>query len=111
MLADPRSEALSTRFAAQWLRLQDLDKIFPDYLRIRSTTTRSAQAMSEETELFFDSIVREDRSVLDLLTADYTFVNERLAQALRHPERHRQRVPARARCRTIAAACSARAAS
>ena len=55
--------------------------------------------MKRETELFFDSIVREDRSVLDLLTADYSFVNERLAQALRHSERHRQRVPARARCR------------
>ena len=87
-----RSEALSTRFAAQWLRLQDLEKIHPGLPAVsRSTTTRSAQAMKRETELFFDSIVREDRSVLDLLTADYTFVNERLAQALRHPERHRQR--------------------
>ena len=54
-------------------------------------------AFRRETELFFASIVREDRNVLDLLTADYTFVNERLAQALRHPERLRQPVPARRR--------------
>ena len=67
--------------------------------------------MRRETELFFDSIVREDRSVLDLLTADYTFVDERLARALRHPERHRQRVPPRDAARRTAAASSATAAS
>ena len=81
MLADPRSEALATRFAAQWLRLQ----------RRRGDPARRAAAipyfdhtlgaaLMRETELFFDSLVREDRSVLDLLTADYTFVNERLAR-------------------------------
>ena len=96
MLADPRSEALATRFAAQWLRLQDVEKILPDallypVLRSHARPTRSKR----ETELFFDSLVREDRSVLDLLTADYTFVNERIARALRHPQRHRQRVPPR----------------
>jgi mono/diheme cytochrome c family protein len=80
MLADPRSEALSTRFASQWLRLQDLEKIFPDYLLYPQYDGTLAQAMERETELFFDSIVREDRSVLDLLTADYSFVNERLAK-------------------------------
>ena len=53
--------------------------------------------MRRETELFFDSVVREDRNVLDLLTANYTFVDERLAQALRHSERAGQRLPARAR--------------
>ena len=113
MLADPRAEALSTRFAAQWLRLQDVDKIHPDALLYPALRRRrSPRRCERETELFFDSIVREDRSVLDLLTADYTFVNERLATALRHPERHRQRVPPRARCPTsTAAACSARAAS
>jgi mono/diheme cytochrome c family protein len=79
MLADKRSEALSTRFASQWLRLQDLDKIFPDYLLYPQYDDTLAKAMKKETELFFDSIVREDRSLLDLLTADYSFVNERLA--------------------------------
>jgi mono/diheme cytochrome c family protein len=80
MLEDPRSEALATRFASQWLRLQDLDKIFPDYLLYPQYDGTLADAMKRETELFFDSIVREDRSVLDLLTADYSFVDERLAK-------------------------------
>ncbi|OFW44238.1 MAG: hypothetical protein A3J29_23600 [Acidobacteria bacterium RIFCSPLOWO2_12_FULL_67_14b] len=80
MLADKRSEALATRFGSQWLRLQDLDKIFPDYLLYPQYDDTLAQAMKRETELFFDSIVREDRSVTDLLTADYSFVNERLAK-------------------------------
>ena len=79
MLADSRSEALSTRFAAQWLRLQDLAIIHPDYLLYPQYDDTLAQAMQHETELFFGSIVHEDRSVLDLLTADYSFVNERLA--------------------------------
>jgi mono/diheme cytochrome c family protein len=79
MLADKRAEALSTRFGSQWLRLQDLDKIFPDYLLYPQYDDTLARAMKKETELFFDSIVREDRKVTDLLTADYTFVNERLA--------------------------------
>jgi hypothetical protein len=80
MLADPRSEALSTRFASQWLRLQDLDKINPDALLFPYYDYGLGQALKRETELFFDSIVREDRSLLDLLTADYTFVNERVAR-------------------------------
>jgi len=80
MLADRRSESLSTRFAGQWLRLQDLEKIHPDYLLFPQYDDTLAQAMQRETELFFDSIVREDRPVPDLLTADYTFVNERLAK-------------------------------
>jgi hypothetical protein len=80
MLLDPRSEALSTRFAAQWLRLQDLDKIRPDALLYPYYDATLAQGFRRETELLFDSIVREDRNVLDLLTADYTFVNERVAR-------------------------------
>jgi mono/diheme cytochrome c family protein len=79
MLADRKSEALATRFGSQWLRLQDLDKIFPDYLLYPQYDDTLAKAMKKETELFFDSIVREDRNVLDLITADYSFVNERLA--------------------------------
>jgi hypothetical protein len=80
MLEDPRSEALASRFAAQWLRLQDLDKIRPDSLLYPNFDDTLADAMKEETVRFFDSLVREDRSVLELLTADYTFVNERLAR-------------------------------
>ncbi len=80
LLADSRSQALSERFAAQWLRLQDLEKIIPDYLTFPQYDETLADAMEQETKLLFDSIVREDRSVLDLLTSDYTFVNERLAR-------------------------------
>ena len=80
MLADQRAGALSTRFGSQWLRLQDLDKIFPDYLLYPQYDDTLARALKRETELFFDSIVREDRTVTDLLTADYSFVNERLAK-------------------------------
>jgi mono/diheme cytochrome c family protein len=80
MLADKRSEALSTRFASQWLRLQDLEKIHPDYLIYPQYDDTLAAAMQRETELFFDSIVREDHPITDLLTADYSFVNERLAK-------------------------------
>jgi hypothetical protein len=80
MLRDPRAESLSTRFASQWLRLQDLEKIHPDYLLYPQYDDTLANSMKRETELFFDSLVKEDRSVLDLLTADYSFVNERLAK-------------------------------
>ena len=80
MLADPRSEALGPRFAAQWLRLEDLEKVHPDRLQYPDFHQQLADAMRRETELFFHSLVRDDRSVLDLLTADYTFVNERLAR-------------------------------
>ncbi len=80
MAADPRSRALSTRFAAQWLRLQDVDKVRPDGLLFPNWDGSLSDAFVRETELFFDSLVRENRSVLDLLTADYTFVNERLAR-------------------------------
>jgi hypothetical protein len=80
MLADRRAEALATRFAAQWLRLQDLDKVSPDYLQYPQYDERLAESLRRETELFFESLVREDRSLLDLLTADYSFANERVAQ-------------------------------
>jgi hypothetical protein len=80
MLADPRAEALATRFAAQWLRLQDVDKTRPDPLVYPQWDHTLTEALVRETELFFNSLVREDRSVLDLITADYTFVNERLAK-------------------------------
>ncbi|HEX3867014.1 MAG TPA: DUF1592 domain-containing protein, partial [Gemmatimonadaceae bacterium] len=80
MLADPRSQALSTRFASQWLRLQDVDKVRPDAFWFPDYNQELADAMKEETELFFNDIVRNDRSILDLFTANYTYVNERLAE-------------------------------
>jgi hypothetical protein len=79
MLKDPRSEALATRFASQWLRLQDLVKLSPDYLQYPQYDRTLAEALKRETELLFDAIVRNDRPVTELLTADYTFVNERVA--------------------------------
>ena len=80
MLADPRATSLATRFAAQWLRLPDLDMVQPDIRQYPDFDEQLRGAMRRETELFFDHIVRDDRSVLDLYRADYTFVNERLAQ-------------------------------
>jgi cytochrome c551/c552 len=80
LLADPRSEALATRFASQWLRLQDVALVRPDHHYYSHWDTTLSQAMVKETQLFFDSLVREDRSLLELLDADYTFVNERLAK-------------------------------
>jgi len=80
MLASPKSDALATRFGAQWLRLQDLGKIYPDALLFPYYDYGLGEALRKETELFFDSIVREDRSLIELITADYTFVNERIAK-------------------------------
>jgi len=80
MLEDPRAEALGTRFAAQWLRLQDLDKVHPDAQQFPDFHKRLSADMHRETELFFYGLVREDRSVLDLIEADYTYVNENLAR-------------------------------
>lgn len=80
MLEDPRAEALATRFAAQWLRLPDLDKVHPDQFWFPDFDQQLADAMRRETELFFTSLVLEDRPLFDLYAADYTFVNERLAR-------------------------------
>ena len=80
MLYDPRSEALGSRFASLWLRLQDLDLVHPDSLRFPDFYQQLASSMHRETELFFENLVREDRSALELLTADYSFVDERLAR-------------------------------
>ena len=80
MLADPRSEALGTRFAGLWLRLQDLYKVRPDPNFYPNFDENLADAMRRETELFFYDLVREDKSFLELFSADYTFVNERLAR-------------------------------
>ena len=80
MLADPRSDALAERFAAQWLRLQDVDKVHPDPNFYPNFDENIANAMRTETKLFFKNMLRQDRPILELLTADYTFVNEKLAK-------------------------------
>jgi hypothetical protein len=103
MLTDRRSLALSTRFARLWLRLQDLDKVEPDAFWFPNYSRQLGDDMRQETELFFDNLVREDRSVLELFDADYTFVNEQLARhygipgvvgddfvRVSYPDRHRQ---------------------
>ena len=80
MLADGRSRALVTNFAEQWLHLRNLDSITPDMRLFPDFDDNLRQAFRQETELFFESILRENRSALDLLHANYTFVNERLAR-------------------------------
>ena len=80
MLADPKAEALTTNFAGQWLYLRNLKNMQPNSEQFPDFDDNLRQAFEREASLFFDSIVREDRNVLDLMTADYTFVNERLAQ-------------------------------
>ncbi len=80
MLADPRSESIATKFGGQWLHLPDLDAINPNSSYYPDYDKNLGDAMKREVELFFDSMVREDRNVTDLLTANYTFVNERLAR-------------------------------
>ena len=103
MLADPKSEALMTNFAGQWLYLRELASVqtsakeFDDNLR---------QAFRRETEMLFESIVREDRSVVDLLNADYTFVDERLARHYGIPEHPRQLLPPRPARRPTARAAA-----
>jgi len=80
MIADERSDALMNDFTGQWLQLRNLDKVTPDLLMFPDFDDNVRQAFRKETELLFASIVKENRSVLDLLDADYTFVNERLAR-------------------------------
>jgi hypothetical protein len=81
MLADPRaSEALVDNFAAQWLNLRRVEEVVVDPLRYPNYDLSLMQAFKRETELFVGSTIGEDRSVVDLLSADYTFVNERLAR-------------------------------
>jgi len=80
MLADSRSSALVTNFAAQWLYLRDIEAKLPDEVLFQDFDETLRAAMERETELFVDSVFRENRSVIDLLTANYTFLNERLAK-------------------------------
>jgi mono/diheme cytochrome c family protein len=80
MLADPKARALVTNFANQWLYLRDLKSMNPDVTVFPDFDDNLRQGFQRETEMLFESVMREDRSVLDLLDADYTFVNERLAR-------------------------------
>ena len=85
MLDDRRSHALLSNFAAQWLHLRNLESITPDMRLFPSFDDNLRQAMKRETELLLESVIKEDRSVLDLLASDYTFLNERLAKHYRIP--------------------------
>ena len=80
MLADERSSALVSNFAGQWLQLRNVRSVQPNSDLFPDFDDNLRQAFRRETELLFDSIIRDDRNVVDLLTADYTFVNERLAR-------------------------------
>ena len=80
MLADPQSSALVENFAGQWLQLRNVRSVLPNSDEFPDFDDNLRQAFRRETELLFESIIREDRNVLDLLRADYTFVNERLAR-------------------------------
>jgi hypothetical protein len=85
MLADPKAEALVTNFAGQWLYLRNLRTMVPNSVDFPDFDDNLRQSFLRETELFFGSVMREDRDVLDLMTADYTFVNERLARHYKIP--------------------------
>ena len=85
MLADRRSRALLTNFASQWLHLRNLESVTPDMRLFPGFDDNLRQAMRRETELLLESVIKQDRSVLDLLTSDYTFLNERLAKHYQIP--------------------------
>jgi len=80
MLADPRADAMVSNFSGQWLHLRNLKTIAPNHDEFPDFDDTLREAFQREAELFFASIMREDRNVIDLLTANYTFVNERLAK-------------------------------
>jgi len=80
MLRDPKAQALVTNFGGQWLNLRILDEVSPDPKQFRLFTKRMKEDMRQETELFLWEIVREDRSLLDVLEGKYTYLNERLAR-------------------------------
>ncbi len=80
MLADSRASNLATSFASQWLRLQETDKNDPEPYLYPDFTGQLKEDMIRETQLFFEELIKEDRSLLEIVSADYTFVNERLAE-------------------------------
>ena len=80
MLADPKSQALIENFAGQWLQLRDLEALSPDPVKFSAFDEKLRTSMRRETELLFTNILKENRSILELLSADYSFVDERLAK-------------------------------
>jgi len=80
MLADPKSEALADNFASEWLHLQNLKGVVPDLFLYPNFDQSLADSMRRETQLLFDNVMREDHTITELLTANYTFVDERLAK-------------------------------
>jgi hypothetical protein len=80
MLRDGRSSALAQNFAGQWLQLRNLDRVSPNPDQFPDFDDALKTAMRAESEMYFDAVLREDRSVLELLQSDFTFVNERLAR-------------------------------
>jgi len=80
MLADPKSQALVENFAGQWLQLRNLETAAPDPQRFPAFDDALRSAMRRETELFFETVMREDRSIMDFIDAKFTFVNEPLAK-------------------------------
>ena len=112
MLADPRSRVLVSNFAEQWLYLRNLASITPDMRLFPDFDDNLRQAFRQETELFFESIMREDRSVLDLLQRELHVRQRAARQALRHSECLRQPLPAHHAWTTTACAagCCATAA-
>ena len=86
LLADPRSKTLTTNFAFEWLRVRDTATFDPDPYAFPAFDPPLRTAIRREMELFLDSVFREDRSVIDLLSANYTFLNERLARHYRVPD-------------------------
>src|SRR5207245_2777233 len=98
MMADPRSSSLVTNFAEQWLYLRDIEAKKPNEILFPDFDESLRAAFREETDLFLDSVLRGNASVLDLLSANYTFVNERLARHygipnIHGPEFHRVTFP------------------
>jgi hypothetical protein len=80
MLKDPKAKAFSENFAGQWLQLRNLKLVAPDPKQFPNFDDELREAMQQETELFFEHVLREDRSVMEFIDADYTFLNERLAR-------------------------------
>ncbi len=80
MLTDPRSKALVSNFGGQWLYLRNMRMVLPDATEFPEFDDNLREAFQQETEMLFESMLREDRSVVDILTADHTFLNERLAR-------------------------------
>jgi hypothetical protein len=80
MLADSRAQAFVRNFSSQWLQIRAMDEVEIDGVKFPKFNTKLRDAMKEETRLFFEAIVREDRSIFDLIDSDFTFVNQRLAE-------------------------------